>query len=76
MTPDAAGLRHGDRMWLRSRIHGGRDNRDIERNVARDARAIPADGRTSDRPGFNSTSSKVYASRGMSLEITAIANSA
>ena len=33
-------------------------------------------GMTSDRPGFNSTSSKVYASRGTSLEVTAIANSA
>ena len=39
-------------------------------------RISTSDGRTSDRPGFNSTSSKVYASRGRSLEVTAIANSA
>ena len=32
-------------------------------------------GMTSERPGFNSTSSKVYASRGRSLEVVAIANS-
>ena len=39
-------------------------------------RMSTSDGRTSDRPGFNSTSSKVYASRGKSLEVAAIANSA
>jgi hypothetical protein len=33
-------------------------------------------GITSERPGFNSTSSKVYASGGRFLEIAAIANSA
>src|SRR6516165_3687645 len=39
-------------------------------------RTSTSDGITSDRPGFNSTSSKVYASRGKSLEVVAIANSA
>src|SRR5579863_5479730 len=39
-------------------------------------RISTSDGRTSDSPGFNSTSSKVYASRGRSLEVAAIANSA
>ncbi len=39
-------------------------------------RTSTSDGRTSDRPGFNNTSSKVYASGGGSLEIAAIANSA
>ncbi len=38
-------------------------------------RMSTSEGRMSDRPGFNSTSSKVYASRGMSLDVTAIANS-
>ena len=36
---DAAGLRHGDRhVGFGHGVHGGRDNRDIERHVARDAR--------------------------------------
>ncbi len=39
-------------------------------------RISTSDGRTSDRPGFNSTSSKVYASGGTSLAVNAIANSA
>jgi hypothetical protein len=38
-------------------------------------RISTSDGRMSERPGFNSTSSKVYASRGRSLEFVAIANS-
>jgi hypothetical protein len=38
-------------------------------------RMSTSDGMTSDSPGFNSTSSKVYASRGRSLEFVAIANS-
>src|SRR5271169_3368971 len=41
-----------------------------------DERTSTSAGITSDRPGFNSTSSKVYASGGKSLEVTAIANSA
>ena len=36
---DAAGLRHGDRhVGFGHGVHGGREDRDIERNVARDAR--------------------------------------
>ena len=37
---DAAGLRHGDgEAGLRHRIHGGRDDRQVERNRARQPRA-------------------------------------
>src|SRR5579885_1911423 len=39
-------------------------------------RISTSDGITSDKPGFNSTSSKVYASGKRSFEIAAIANSA
>src|SRR6516164_11041067 len=42
--------------------------------VMRD-RISTSDGITSESPGFNRTSSKVYASRGRSLEFVAIANS-
>jgi len=66
-NPDAAGLGHGDRHGgFGHGVHCRGDDGDIQGSMSRviRERMSTSVGRTSEKPGFNSTSSNVKASRG------------